>query len=44
MFLTNTRLYKFILENGEIKFLSFPDRYKDQNMCNKAIDNYAHAL
>ena len=40
----NTRLYKCILENGEITFLSFPDRYKDQNMCNKAIDNYAHAL
>ena len=34
---------KAILENsGTLK--SGPDRYKYQKMCNKAVDNYSHAL
>ena len=34
---------KAILENGEtLKFIS--DHYKIQKMCNKAVDNYPHAL
>ena len=32
-----------VLENGGmLKFIH--DCYKNQKMCNKAIDNYAHAL
>ena len=32
-----------ILENvGTLK--SVPDWYKNQEMCNKAVDNYPHAL
>ena len=33
---------KTILENGWK--LIFPDSYKNQKMCNKAVDNYPHAL
>ena len=32
---------KAILENGET---SVPDCYKNQEMCNKAVNNYPHAL
>ena len=35
--------YKAILENsGMLK--SVPNCYKNQEMCNKAVDNYPHAL
>ena len=34
---------KTILENGET-LKSIPDCYKNQEMCNKAVDNYLHAL
>ena len=34
---------KVILENGGM-LMFILDPYKDQNMCNKAVDNYAHAL
>ena len=31
------------IENGEmLKFI--PDCYKNQKLCDKAVDNYAHAL
>ena len=34
---------KAILEDGEtLKYV--PDCYKNQEMCNKAVDNYPHAL
>ena len=34
---------KAIIENcGTLK--SVPDCYKNQEMCNKAVDNYPHAL
>ena len=34
---------KAIVENGAtLKFV--PDCYKNQEMCNKAVDNYPHAL
>ena len=33
---------KVTLENGGMMFIS--DYYKDQSMCNKAVDKYAHAL
>ena len=34
---------KAIVENGgTLKFV--PDCYKNQEMCNKAVDNYPHAL
>ena len=37
------RPHKAILENsGTLK--PVPDCYKNQTMCNKAVDNYAHAL
>ena len=32
-----------ILQNGGILMLIL-DCYKDQNMCNKTLDNYDHAL
>ena len=32
-----------ILENGET-IKSVPDYYKNQEMCNKAVDNYLYAL
>ena len=34
---------KVILGNGGMLMFLF-DCYKDQNMCNKAGDNYTHAL
>ena len=34
---------KVILENGG-KLTFVPDCYKNQKMCNKAVDNYADAL
>ena len=34
---------KAILENGG-KLKSVPDCYKNQEMCNKAVDNYSHAI
>ena len=34
---------KVILENGEASMF-VPDCYKYQKMCNKALDNYPHAL
>ena len=34
---------KVILENGEASVF-VPDCYKYQKMCNKALDNYPHAL
>ena len=34
---------KAILENSGT-LMSVPDCYKNQEMCNKAIDNYPHAL
>ena len=34
---------KAILENGGT-LKSVPDCYKNQEMCNKAVDNYPHAL
>ena len=34
---------KVILENGGT-FESVPDCYKNQEICNKAVDNYPHAL
>ena len=34
---------KVILENGETSVF-VPDCYKYQKMCNKALDNYPHAL
>ena len=34
---------KAILENvGTLKYV--PDCYKNQEMCNKAVENYPHAL
>ena len=47
MFLINLRLNKCVinlfLENGgALKFIL--DCYKNQEMCNKAVDNYPHAL
>ena len=35
--------HKTILENGGT-LKSIPDCYKNQEMCNKAVDNYPHAL
>ena len=35
--------YKVIPEIGRI-LMFILDRYKDQNVCNKAVDNYPHAL
>ena len=32
---------KVILENGET-LMFIPDSYKDQNIFNKAVDDYAH--
>ena len=32
-----------ILENGGT-LKSVPDRYKNQEMCHKAVDNYPHVL
>ena len=45
MFLTDIRLKceKAILENGRI-LKSVSDCYKNQEMCNEALDNYPHAL
>ena len=34
---------KAVLENGGA-LKSVPDCYKNQEMCNKAVDNYPHAL
>ena len=34
---------KAILENGGT-LKSLPDCYKNQEMCNKAVDNYPHSL
>ena len=34
---------KAILENGRT-LKSVPECYKNQEICNKAIDNYPHAL
>ena len=34
---------KAILENGGT-LKSVPDCYKNQEMCNKTVDNYPHAL
>ena len=34
---------KVIFENGGT-LKSVPDCYKNQEMCNKAVDNYRHAL
>ena len=34
---------KAILENGRT-LKSVPGGYKNQEMCNKAVDNYSHAL
>ena len=34
---------KVILENGGM-LVFIPDCYKDQNMYNKAVDNYAHGF
>ena len=34
---------KTVLQNGGI-LKSVPDFYKNQEMCNKAINNYPHAL
>ena len=43
MFLIYIRLKKAILENnGTLKFV--PGCYKNREMCNKAADNYLHAL
>ena len=36
-------MYKSILENGET-LDSVPDCYKNQETCNKAVDNYLYAL
>ena len=33
---------KVILKNGGTK--PVPDCYRNHKMCNKAVDNYAHAL
>ena len=35
---------KVILQNGGITLKSVPDCYKNQEMSNKAADNYLHAL
>ena len=43
MILRNIILNKATLENGET-LKSVPDCYKNQEMCNKAVDNYPHAL
>ena len=45
MFVINIRLKceKAILENGGI-LKSASDCYKNQEMCNEAVDNYPHAL
>ena len=44
MFLTNIRLCsQVIIENsGMLMFIS--NSYKVQNMCDNAVDNYAHTL
>ena len=34
---------KSILGNGRT-IKSFPDCYKNQEMCNRAVDNYPHAF
>ena len=34
---------KVISENGGM-LMFIPDSYKDQNMCDKAVDNFAQAL
>ena len=34
---------KVVLENGGT-LVSVPDQYKTQEMCDKAVDNYAQAL
>ena len=34
---------KVIVENGGM-LMFIPDRCNDQNMCNKAVDSYSHAL
>ena len=34
---------KALLENGET-IKSVPDYYKNQEICNKAVDNYLYAL
>ena len=34
---------KAVLENGR-QLKSVPDCYKNQEMCNKAVDNYPHIL
>ena len=47
MFLIDIRLKKMcnkaFLENGETEE-SVPDCYKIQQMCDKTVDNYPHAL
>ena len=44
MFLSDIRLSgKAVLENGGT-LKSIPDCYKNQEMCNKAVDNYPRAL
>ena len=48
MFLINITLNKcviklFFLENGGT-FKSVPDYNKNQQLCDKAVDNYPHAL
>ena len=46
MFLINIRLNECVvnlLENGGT-LKSVPDCYKNQKMCDKAVDNYPHAL
>ena len=35
--------HKAILENGET-LESVPECYKNQQLCDKAVDNYPHAL
>ena len=34
---------RVIIENSEM-LETVPNQYKTQEMCNKAVDNYAHAL
>ena len=34
---------KVIIENGRMLWF-ISECYKDQNMCNKAVDDYPHAL
>ena len=39
----STHMYQLFLENAGT-FETVPDCYRNQEMCDKAVDNYPHAL